>query len=96
MPKKTKQEKILARERRFKLLRELQVVEVTPSRIEKNIQKPQPPQDSTAPIGIEREEDKSARQYFVSDFKKSLMYVGVIIALEIAVYFGTISNYFKF
>ncbi len=98
MPKKTKREKILAKERhRLRLLQELQLQQIPHSRESSSIKQtiPEKTQVAQSPMP-ETGEEKSFRQYFLEDFKKSLLLIGFVIALEIAVYFGTINNYFKF
>ncbi len=87
MPKRTRREKVLAKERRLKLLQESQtyvsesapVKQITQTEI-KTVDKTSHP--STA--------GDKVRTYFISDFKRSLFFISIIIALEIAVYFGTI------
>ncbi len=93
MPKKTRRAKILAKERRLRLLQNtpspaLTQVKTKQEEPEANRSLPTP----TAPNSVYDE----TRGYFISDFKKSLLYIGIVIALEIVVYFGTINNYFKF
>jgi hypothetical protein len=38
----------------------------------------------------------AAKKYFISDFKKSIMVIALIVALEIIMYFGTMNKYFSF
>lgn len=83
MPKKTKKEKLLAEYRRkLKLLQQQTAI--------KDIQTPKEKQvpmaeniDKIPPLSKEA----LVPSYFLADLKKSLFLVGIIIALEISLYF---------
>lgn len=97
MPKKTKHEKILAKERRLKLLQKLYSSETSAQTVHVKKQSISLSHATvTKSLSQEREDDLKARRYFLSDFKRSLAFITFVIALEIAVYFGTINNYLKF
>ena len=102
MPKKTKQEKIIAQYRkRLKLLEQLQgtnkKLEVRDKKPDDDIRskKDKIPSPNSAIQLPTSNLTPPLREYFIHDLKKSLIFILAIIALEIAVYFGTISNYFK-
>lgn len=80
MPRKTKKEKIIAFYRR-----KLKLLGETkePLPFKEEARPAQTPTEITAP-------------YFLSDLQKSLLLAAVVIALEISLYFVTISNYLKF
>lgn len=82
MPKKTRREKQTAHERR---LQHLLRFKERPTTIVVTEQK-----SSTKQV------DASISPYFKSEFRKSLLLIGIIIALEIILYYGTINNYFSF
>ncbi|OGK18685.1 hypothetical protein A3G67_02335 [Candidatus Roizmanbacteria bacterium RIFCSPLOWO2_12_FULL_40_12] len=97
MPKKTKHEKNLARERkRLRLLQNLQQPETVAVREQINVEKAPAIEPLASRDTKPNSEEKVLLQHFKRDFKKSLVLIVSIIALEIAVYFGTINNYFKF
>ncbi|MBI2051453.1 hypothetical protein HYT33_01695 [Candidatus Roizmanbacteria bacterium] len=83
MPKKTRKQKIVSGERRkLLLLSQMETVEIPrPSRQE--VPSKHPP-----------EEDLKLKNYFLLDLKKSVVFILIVVALEIAVYYGTINNYF--
>ena len=100
MPKKTKREKRLAQEhKRTQLLQKFtlqETVVVPAAEEEKRVEIPTSvlaPKLAKSPL---TQEETLMSKFFISDFRKSIMLIGIIIALEIAVYFGTINNYFKF
>lgn len=87
MPKKTKKQKINAEKRRKnflfsrvknELIQENQVKIAIPKSIDRN--------DMTIKTNV----NPDVINYFKHDFKKSLIIVAIIIALEIVIYFGTI------
>jgi len=89
MPKKTRQEKIIAQYRQKikllqnnpKLVKPIFQENITVQEDEKK-EKPQV-------IEKETEQDIETKKYFISDFKKSLFVISLIIALEIGLYFAT-------
>lgn len=87
MPKKTRKEKILSAERKKTRLLQQISQPITPVVISSSpkIQKP-----------VLDETETGMKTFFIKDLKKSLLLVGLIIALEIIIYFGTINNYFRF
>ena len=87
MPKKTRREKVLAKERRLKLLQKNQVYISEPTPVKQIAQTESPTADKTPRPSPTQDK---VRTYFMVDFKKSLFFISIIIALEIAVYFGTI------
>ncbi len=87
MPKKTKKQKINAELRRKNfLLNQVKKVENLEYQLKKTPTKYADQQDTTIKVK-DNTEDVS---YFNHDFKKSLIIVAIIIALEIVIYFGTI------
>ncbi len=90
MPKKTKKEKIIALYRRK--LKLLEVTEQSPS-----IKKQLPSQDilitstakkeSKTTIDTEKNNENQIASFFLSDLKKSLILTGLVITLEILLYF---------
>lgn len=80
MPHKTKKEKIIAFYRR-----KLKLLGET--------KEPLPLKEETRPAQTPTEITAS---YFLSDLRKSFLLAAVVIALEISLYFATISNYLKF
>ena len=87
MPKRTRREKVLAKERRLKLLQETRVYvsESTPIKQIAVVETKKVDETSRSSTS-----DDKVHTYFISDFKRSLFFISIIIALEIAVYFGTI------
>ena len=93
MPKKTKKQKILSQKRREAfLLQQITKIDEPAQAVkierEKNISAPDV-------VDIPSHQDKGIKEYFVSDFKKSIFIISLIIALEIVLYFGTINRYFN-
>lgn len=90
MAKKTRKEKIIAEyRRRIQLLETRQDDKISPPVIDKPIKieqviTPQPSQ----PIELSQD-DQRTKKYFISDFKKSLIIIVTVIALEIGLYFAT-------
>jgi len=100
MPKKTRKEKALSEQRRkLKLLEQLsQPLSTVASSIDKT-DKASPKELKTDSSELEftlSEAEMLSKKYFLKDLKKSLLLIGLVIALEIIVYFGTINNYFNF
>lgn len=94
MPKKTRREKVLAKERRLKVLQKTQM-HVSENSIPAH-ERMTVESKVAEKVSPSYKVDDRTRTYFISDFKRSLFYISIIIALEIVVYFGTINNYFKF
>ena len=93
MPKKTKKQKILSQKRREAfLLQQITKIDAPVQAVkierEKNIR-------AGDVIEIPSHQDKGIKEYFISDFKKSVFIISLIIALEIVLYFGTINRYFN-
>ncbi len=87
MPKKTKKQKIEAELRRKNfLLKQSNVVEITENK-EKKVEVKHEVQHNTTRYEATSDNDLS---YFKHDFRKSLIIITIIIALEIVIYFGTI------
>lgn len=42
------------------------------------------------------DKELAAKKFFIHDFKKSIMVIALIVALEIIMYFGTMNKYFSF
>lgn len=102
MPKKTKQEKIIAEYRKkLKLLQQnstnLPKIEIEPinQKIDKKVSISVLPKTPTSIDQKSYLELQAAKSNFVADFKKSLLLIGAIIALELFLYFATINHYFK-
>lgn len=101
MPKKTRKEKVIAAYRKkIKLLEQMEKPS-TPG-VTTSFAKSEPigPIEDAPPIIIEEKpiinkEETALKTFFIKDLKKSLLLIGLIIALEIIIYFGTINNYFK-
>ena len=91
MPKKTKKQKISAELRRKTFL----INQIKKAKNHENLLKKAPSydkgqQDMTTKVNI----STGNLNYFKHDFRKSLIIVAIIIALEIVIYFGTIIKYF--
>ena len=86
MAKKTRKEKIIAQYRR-----KLQLLETKPSNIisptitDKHVEKKQ---IVSAQVDLSVE-DQTIKKYFISDFKKSVIIIVTVVALEIGLYFAT-------
>jgi hypothetical protein len=86
MAKKTRKEKIIAQYRRKLQLLEIKPnIKISPSTIEEPVKKTL---EVFQPIDLS-ENDLVVKKYFISDFKKSLIIIVTIIALEIGLYFAT-------
>ena len=87
MPKKTKKQKIEAELRRKNfLINQSKTVEITENKVKTEVLKDEVQHDTTG-----REANYEGElSYFKHDFRKSLIIITIIIALEIVIYFGTI------
>lgn len=101
MPKKTRKEKVIAAYRKKLRLLEQMEKPSTPE-VVTSFAKGEPiePIEDASPVRIEEKstvnkEETALKTFFIKDLKKSLLLIGLIIALEIIIYFGTINNYFK-
>ncbi len=91
MPKKTKKEKIIAQYRRkLKLLERLQ----TPPSFKKEVISTQSSKKATNKTELNitfekknKDSDTETVSFFLTDLRKSFILIGVIIALEILLYF---------
>lgn len=79
MPKKTRRQKALSKERRIKFL-----LKQTP-------QQNEIPKEKVVEV-VKIDLVTSDVSYFASDLKRSLAYIAIVITLEIVVYFGTINR----
>jgi len=80
MPKKTRRQKVLSKERRIKFL-----LKQTPQQDEILKEKV---------VGTTKIDPVTSDvSYFTSDLKRSLFFIAIVITLEIIVYFGTINRY---
>lgn len=92
MPKKTKKEKIIALYRKkLKLLKEIQPT-ISLNQTKKNEEKNPPTTIINKPklkITLEQNQNKEEKtsDFFLKDLKKSLILTGLMIALEIFIYF---------
>ncbi|PIS15465.1 hypothetical protein COT62_03495 [Candidatus Roizmanbacteria bacterium CG09_land_8_20_14_0_10_41_9] len=91
MPKKTKKEKIIAAYRN-----KLKILHLTQPTIPDKTPPPSVSEQSGDTHFILSEQDKTTTGFFMADFKKSILLILGIIALEIILYFATINNYLKF
>ena len=98
MPKKTREEKKLSEYRKkMMLLHQLankpsspelkQTTQIKNIEVEKEIQ----PKTNKKNFGSRVEPPKN---YFMQDLKKSLIFIGIIITLEIIIYFASMNRYF--
>lgn len=86
MAKKTRKEKIIAQyRRRLQLLETKPDNKISPTIVDKPAETKQVISQS---IDLS-EDDQRTKKYFISDFKKSLIIIVTIIALEIGLYFAT-------
>ncbi len=98
MPKKTREEKIHSQQRKEETLLKMFVSPTLP----KEREQPETEQKITITPSVPKEvrsddsEEHHLHMYFLKDLRKSLFLIAGIIALEIAVYFGTINHYFTF
>lgn len=87
MPKKTKKQKIEAELRRKNfLLNQSKIVEITENKVKKEVLKTGVQHNTTRYEAV----GNNDLLYFKHDFRKSLIIITIIIALEIVIYFGTI------
>ncbi len=94
MPKRTKREKIIAEYRkRMRLLQQMNLSSVQSVQKEEQTEENKPLSQSLPPAG---DSSEAVKKFFIGDLKKSFIFIIIIIALEIIVYFGTISKYFGF
>lgn len=98
MPKKTRKEKVIAAYRKKLRLLEQMGQPTTPEVITYSAKSA--PIEEPSSLEIEEKstidkEETALKTFFIKDLRKSLLLVGLIIALEIIIYFGTINNYFK-
>lgn len=85
MPKKTKEEKIVARYRqRLKLLEQQTSSPFTETVVTKTIKEPTQSTNKTFNF---TEKDASLKKFFFKDLTKSLLLIVLIVALEIGLYF---------
>jgi len=92
MPKKTRKQKIISEKRREEFLLHQLTKTNTPVSTVKIEEKDKKEIQSYEKIASSQ--DKGIREYFISDFRKSIFIISLIIALEIVMYFGTINRYF--
>jgi len=88
MAKKTRKEKIIAQYRRKLQLLETKTepsVKIASPVIDKPVKNTQ----EISQVMGQSENDLITKKYFVSDFKKSLVIIVTIVALEIGLYFAT-------
>ncbi len=96
MPKRTKREKIISDYRkRLKLLHDNKIIIQRSSPLVPLSQSTELNRDEKKPKVIEIENDFQTAVYFKKDFKKSLILIAAVIALEISLYFASINNYLK-
>ncbi len=105
MPKKTRQQKVIsAYRRKLKLLEQLNQTPLSRATKEIKVESTgekiisKTPQQKKIEIVDQlpvTEKDLSLKIFFKQDLRKSLILIGLIIALEIIIYFGTINNYFR-
>ncbi|MBI2049772.1 hypothetical protein HYT32_02625 [Candidatus Roizmanbacteria bacterium] len=79
MPKKTRRQKALSKERRIKFL------------LKQTAQQNEIPEEKVVEAA-KIDPVTSDVSYFTSDLKRSLAYIAIVITLEIIVYFGTINR----
>lgn len=96
MPKKTKKEKIIAQYRRkLKLLERLQAPPSFNKEVISNQNSKKATNKTELNITFEKKnEDKDIKtvSFFLADLRKSFILIGIIIALEILLYFVRIIN----
>jgi hypothetical protein len=92
MSKKTKRQKVIAAYRnKLRLLQKDQQSEIVTQQekpLEKQTLNDLPKPNVSADLML-------YRTYFLNDFRKSILFIGIILALEIVLYYGTINNYLK-
>lgn len=85
MPKKTREEKIRAAQRRFKIIyKEVPYKSAGEKKVSEQV--------FSTPAPVSKQED-TRLIYFRQDLTKSLTIIGGIIALEILLYFASINHY---
>lgn len=92
MSKKTKRQKVIAAYRnKLRLLQKDQQSQIITQR-EKPLEKKAVNTVQKPNIAAEL---MFYRTYFIQDFRKSILLIGIILTLEIALYYGTINNYLR-
>lgn len=87
MAKKTRKEKIIAQYRRkLQLLETRSDNKISPPVVDEPVKTKHV---ISQPINLS-EDDQATKKYFISDFKKSLIIIVTVIALEISLYFVTL------
>ena len=89
MAKKTRKEKIIAQYRRKLQLLETRSENIISPPVVANKQHIEAKQIMSSSVSLS-DEDQVTKKYFISDFKKSLIIIVLVIALEIGLYFVTI------
>ena len=92
MPKKTREEKIIAQYRKKIKLIETESYR-PPEKNNTKIQETVPSLQKPAVTENITEKDITLKKYFLSDFTKSLFLIGFIISLEFVFYFVRIKGY---
>jgi hypothetical protein len=88
MPKKTKKEKLIAEYRKKLKLLETQQTIVAATATERIRPQLKETKIISKPIMvIPSEQENQIKKFFIVDFKKSIMIIGFILALEISLYF---------
>jgi len=93
MPKKTKKQKIMSQKRRELFF----LQQLNKSEGQSDLKKTEK-KNKILSVSNEKsllDQDKDIKNYFIQDFKKSVLIIAIIIALEIVLYFGTINKYFN-
>lgn len=96
MPKKTKKEKIIAKYRRkYRLIK--QQINHSPNKFKQEKEKPSTPEIiekkpslKTPSSDLKINEDSLIKQFFIKDLKKTLLLTGLIISIEVFLYFVNI------
>ena len=93
MPKKTKEQKIIASYRRkLQLLKQQNTIDHPHPAVSPAQQLVIPQRKETPVILQETAEDSMIKKYFIIDFRKSLLLIAFIIALEILLYFASMKG----
>lgn len=90
MAKKTRKEKIIAQYRRRLQLLETKSENKISSPVVDKVDKPIEIKQELPQTIYFSEDDQATKKYFIADFKKSLIIIITVIALEIGLYFATI------
>ena len=91
MPKKSREQKIKASQRLYDTLRHQPTIRETIQ--EKTASAPRNEYFST-PVSAPTASEQQLTRYFMADFRKSLLLIGSVIALEIFFYFASMSSNF--